>query len=262
MTAFTNPVRLGRTGLKVGPLAVSGGYGVDAAALREAFDRGVNYFYHGSLRRSGMQQAVQEIVANGQRERLVLALQSYSRWASLLERNFIRGLKQLKLEYADVLLLGMFNGWPSTRLLDRAEQLRERGLVRHLAISSHNRPRFVEYAADPRFSILHVRYNAAHPGAERDIFPTLPSEQRPGVVAFTATCWGKLLKPSHMPKGEAPMRARDCYRFVLTNQDFNVCMTGPRDAAQMNEALAALDEGPCSAEEMERFRRIGQHVHG
>jgi hypothetical protein len=134
MPAFPTQVRLGRTQLDVGPLAVSGGYGVQAPALREAFERGVNYFYHGSFRRAGMRQAVREIVANGQRERLVLVLQSYSRWGSLLERNFVRGLKQLNLEYADVLLLGMFNGWPSPKLLERVERMRQRCLFRYLAI--------------------------------------------------------------------------------------------------------------------------------
>jgi len=243
-------------------LGVAGGYGVDAASLREAFERGVNYFYHGSLRRSGMQQAVREIVKNGQRDRLVLALQSYSRWAGLLEHFFVKGLKSLKLEYADVLLLGLFNGPPSPRLLERVEKLREKGLFRQLAISSHRRPEFLEFARDSRYSILHVRYSAAHPGAERDVFPHLPADKRPGVVAYTATAWGKLLAPNRMPKGEAPLRARDCYRFVLTNPDFNVCMTGPRDAMQMREALAALEEGPCREEELERFRRIGLHVHG
>lgn len=262
MSAFPSKVRLGRSGLEVGPLGVAGGYGVDTASLREAFDRGVNYFYHGSFRRPGMQQAIREIVENGQRERLIVLLQSYSRWGGLLEHFFVKGLKALGIEYADVLLLGLFNGSPSPRLLERLERMREKGLFRHLAISAHHRPSFVDYAKDARYSILHVRYNAAHPGAERDVFPGLGEDPRPGIVAYTATSWGQLLSPRRMPKGEVPMRARDCYRFVLTNPDFNVCMCGPRDAAQMREALAALDEGPCSTEELARFRRIGQHVHG
>ena len=63
-----------------------------------------------------------------------------------------------------------------------------------------------------------------------------------------------------MPRGETPLRARDCYRFALSNPDFNVCMTGPKDADEMDEALAALDEGPLSAEEETRIRRIGMLV--
>lgn len=37
-------------------------------------------------------------------------------------------------------------------------------------------------------------------------------------------------------------------------------MTGPANAAEMKEALAALDEGPLAPEEQERIRRVGAHV--
>ncbi len=64
-----------------------------------------------------------------------------------------------------------------------------------------------------------------------------------------------------MPSGQAPLRGRDCYRFVLSNPQFNVCMTGPRNASELKEALAALDEGPLSTEEDNRVRTVGQYVH-
>lgn len=262
MAPFPHRITLGRTGLSVGPLAVAGSYGVDARSLRKAFDRGVNYWYHGSLRRAGMTLALRELVKEGKRSELVLVLQSYSRLGWFLERTFLKGLKLIGTDYADVLLLGWYNGPPSPRILDAAERLRQKGLVRHLAISGHHRPAFVEFAADPRLGVLHIRYNAAHTGAEQDIFPRIPKENRPGTVAYTATRWGKLLNPKKMPKGEAPLRARDAYRFVLSNPDLNVCMTGPANAAQMDEALAALSEGPLSSEEDARARRIGAFVHG
>ncbi len=37
-------------------------------------------------------------------------------------------------------------------------------------------------------------------------------------------------------------------------------MTGAKNTAELEEALAALDEGPLSAEEMTRVRRIGEFV--
>lgn len=74
-------------GRSVGPLAVSGGYGVDVKSLREAFDRGVNYWYHGSFRKPAMTQAVREIVREQKREQLVLVLQSYTRWACVFVRE-------------------------------------------------------------------------------------------------------------------------------------------------------------------------------
>lgn len=260
MASFPERVALGRSGLQVGPLGISGGYGAPKHALLKAFERGVNYWYHGSRRSPGMTEAIRELVASGKRDELVIVLQSYSRWPWLLDKTFDRGLRALGLDYADVLLLGMFKRLPSPRLLDRALALQQQGRFRHLAISSHHRPSFVDYAQDERFAIMHVRYNAAHTGAEKDIFPHL-SDDRPGMVAYTATRWKALLTPSKMPPGEAPMRARDCYRFVLRQPAIDVCVTGPSNEAHVDEALAALDEGPITPEQDERFRRIGAFVH-
>jgi aryl-alcohol dehydrogenase-like predicted oxidoreductase len=179
-----------------------------------------------------------------------------------MERTFKAGLRALGTDYADVLLLGLFNDTPADSVLTCAERLKERGLVRHIAISAHKRSAFVEYAKQERYGLLHIRYNAAHAGAEQDVFPHLATENRPGIVAYTATSWGQLLQKNRMPKGQEPLRGRDCYRFVLTNPNFNVSMTGPRNAEELSEALAALDEGPLSPEEEARIRAIGRHVHG
>lgn len=262
MGAFPQRTTLGRTGLEVGPLAVAGGYRIDAPSLLRAFDRGVNYWYHGSVRRDGMATAIRDLVAAGRRDELVVVLQSYTRWPWFMEWSVARALRQLRLDHADVLLLGLHNSAPGDGLLDRADRMREKGMFRHLAISAHHRPAFVGFAKDPRYGILHIRYNAAHIGAETDVFPLMAKDGRPGVVAYTATSWGKLLSPENMPQGEAPLRARDAYRFVLSNPDFNVCMTGPKDRAQMDEALAAIDAGPLSEDEQVRFRRLGAFVHG
>ena len=262
MPAFPQRVTLGRTGLSVCPLAVSGGYGVDDKSLLRAFDRGVNYWYHGSMLKPGMTSAIKQLVAAGKRDELVIVLQSYMRWPWYMERRLTKELRMLGIDHCDVLLLGWYNVVPPKKVMDRVEQMRAKGMFKHVAISSHHRPNFVELAKDPRFGILHIRYNAAHTGAERDVFPNLPADHRPGIVAYTATRWGSLLKAGSAPKGESPMRGRDAYRFVLSNPDFNLCMTGPSNAQHMDEALAALDEGPLSPEENTRIRGLGSYLYG
>lgn len=261
MGSFPGRVTLGRSGLAVGPLALAGGYGIDRGGVLRAFDRGVNYFYHGSRRSLGMAAAIRSLIAGSHRDELVIVLQSYSRWPSFLERSLRRGLSELGVDHADVLLLGWFNHVPSRAMLERAARLREVGMFRHLAISSHHRPAFVEFADDERFSVLHIRYNAAHTGAEHDVLPHLPAAGRPGTVAYTATRWGSLLNPTKMPPGERPLRGRDAYRFVLSNPGFDACLCGPKNHIELDEALAALDEGPLSAAEETRIRAIGRHVH-
>jgi len=49
---------------------------------------------------------------------------------------------------------------------------------------------------------------------------------------------------------------------VLSRPEVDVCMTGPSNAAQMDEALRALEQGPMSEEELAWMRRVGAAKHG
>ena len=253
---------LGTSGVTVGPLGVSGGFGAPAEAFEMAFERGCNYFYHGSLRRDGMATAIRNLNAKGNRDRLVVVAQVYTRFAWQVRVSLESFLKGTGLDHVDCLLFGWYNRLPPKRILDAARQVKERGLAAHLALSGHRRTSFPEFAGTGQFDWFHVRYNAVHRGAETDIFPHLPESGRPGIVAFTALCWGKLIKPGKMPPGEHPIRASDAYRFCLTHPSVDMVIAGPKDRYQMKEALTTLDSGPLSPEEDERIRRIGAHIYG
>lgn len=258
----TNKVRtLGRTGLTVGRLGVACSYGAPAQAFEEAFEHGANYFYWGSARKEAMALAIRNIIARGQRDQLVIVIQSYSRSAMLMEYFYQQALKRLKIDMADILLLGWHNKPPSARILERALKMKAQGMFRFLAVSGHHRPLFAELADDTTFDLFHVRYNAVHRGAEAEVFDRLPGDHRPGVVTYTATRWGDLINPEKMPPGEAPFTGTDCYRFVLSQPAVDICLTGPKDTQQMREALKALELGPLSADELERMRRIGDYIH-
>jgi aryl-alcohol dehydrogenase-like predicted oxidoreductase len=115
-------------------------------------------------------------------------------------------------------------------------------------------------ARDARVGMLMMRYNAAHPGAEREVFPHL-AEETPGVVAYTTTSWGQLLDPALAPAGERVPRGTDCYRFVLSNRRVDACWAGPGTADQLDDAMRALDLGPMSEDELAWMRRVGESVH-
>jgi len=261
---------LGRTGLEVGRLGISASYGVPGEAVERAFDRGVNYIYWGSRRRDSFGAAIKRL--RPQRERFVLVIQSYSRVAKLVAWSVERALRALSYDYADVLLLGMWNRTVAPKILDAARRLKERGLARFLAVSTHKRTLVPQIAAARDFDVIHFRYNAAHPGAEIDIFPHLPTGDRPGMVSFTATSWGQLLGKGtlqgflpgthSLPKGERAPTGTDCYRYVLTRPEVDVCLTGAADAEQMEQALEALRLGPMAEDELAWMRRIGRAVAG
>lgn len=264
MPSFNAQVSLGRTGLKVGRLGISSSYGAPAAAFEEAFERGCNYFTWGTFLRGRspeMKKALRNILGQGRRDDLVLAMVTYAHSAVLTEFFLKRGLAAIGLDYADVLILGYFPKRPPQRVMDGALRLKEKGLVRFIGLTSHNRKLFPLLAEDGLIDILHIRYNAVHRGAETDIFPHINGDNRPGIVSFTATCWQQLLKSRKMPPGQTPPTAADCYRFVLSHPGVDVCMTGPRTLDQMRANLQALAAGPMSALELERMRIIGDAIH-
>jgi aryl-alcohol dehydrogenase-like predicted oxidoreductase len=259
MACSWDRVPFGSTGMRVTPLGLGSTYGLVARDVERAVERGVNYIYWGSYRQAAWAEAVRNL-GPARRQDLVLVVQSYTRLASLMRLSLERALRELKTDYTDLLLLGWWNAPPPRRILDAAVALKEAGLARGILISCHHRATFEAYIDDPAYDGIMVRYNAAHPGAEREVFPLL-SRRRPGVVSYTATRWRELLDPRRMPPGEPVPRASHCYRFALSNPHVDVCLSGPADAAQLDEALSALDQGPLSEEEMAWMRRIGAHVH-
>ncbi len=262
---FNQPVVLGRTGLKVGRLGIASGLWAPAPAIEEAFERGCNYFTWGTFirgRSPHMREAIRNIVAKGQRQRLVLSMFSYAHQPFLTEHFLARGLKSVKLDQAEILILGFYSRRPSRRMIDRALRLKDKGLVRFIGLSGHNRKLFPKLAEARDFDVFHIRYNAAHRGAETEAFPFLKGEKRPGVATFTATKWGRLLNPKKMPPGEVAPTAVDCYRFVLSHPSVDVCMSGPKTLDQMRENFKTLDLGPLGEDELARMRRIGDFIRG
>lgn len=263
MGSLAQRVPLGRTGLSVSRLGLGASYGVSRRGCLEAFDAGVNYLFWGSTRTRGMGLGIRELGRRpGIREQMVVVLQCYVRWPSLVSRSVERGLRSLGLDYADVLLLGWHDRHPSTAVLEAAERLRERGRFRHLAISSHQRRLIAEWLPEERYDAFHLRYNAAHRGAEQEIFPHLPVADGPGIVSFTNTRWGHLLDPAKMPAGTAPPTAADCYRFVLSHPAVHVAICGPAGDDQLRHGLSVLESNSMDDEELARMRAIGDHVHG
>jgi aryl-alcohol dehydrogenase-like predicted oxidoreductase len=109
--------------------------------------------------------------------------------------------------------------------------------------------------------MLMIRYNAAHRGAEQEVFPVTRARSMP-VVAYTALRWRALLHstPDDPPGFEVP-RATGWYRFVLQSDAVTVVLAAPHTRAELLEDLEVLDVGgPLVSEEYERLAAHGQRV--
>jgi len=139
-------------------------------------------------------------------------------------------------------------------------RLKEEGKIRAIGASMHDRARAGRLAEDSILDLLMIRYNAAHPGAETDVFPHL-ARRRPAVVAYTATSWRRLLRAPRGWKGRA-MTAGECYRWVLGSPHVDVVLCGPRTAAEWRADLAEVEKGPLPEAEAAWMRELGRVVHG
>lgn len=254
---------LGSTGIAVHRLGISATYRPGKQAIYRAIDEGANFFFAFGV--DTQMRSVLRDVFKSKRQGLVLATGAYNLLVGYpnLRRTLEKRLRQFGTDYIDVFLfLGVTK--PKQFPEEAREQLRrfrQEGKVRSVGISSHDRKFIGQLTADGELDVFMLRYNAAHRGAEKDIFPYL-DRHNPGVVAYTATRWTALMrKPKNWPRGERIPTAGMAYRFVLTHPNVHVCLTAPRNLQQLEENFAAFRQGPLSEEEMDFMRRFGDAVY-
>jgi aryl-alcohol dehydrogenase-like predicted oxidoreductase len=255
---YRNVPALGRRIFRLG-LAVN--YGIEGVDLEWAMTQGVNYvFWTPSAKR--VTQSLKAAIKRD-RESFVLACgPTTGYFGGGIRHACERLLKKLGTDYIDIFQifwLGRMSAWtPST--IDALVSLRTSGKVRAIGVSIHDRQRAGKLVQDSPLDMFMIRYNAAHPGAESDIFPHL-AKRKPMIVAYTATRWRGLLKRPKDWRGPV-MTASDCYRFCLSNPHVDLVLTGPKNRRQLRENLSNLREkGPLSEEENRWVREFGQIVH-
>ena len=260
MAHFNDPITLAGD-LRTRRMGIGSDAGISAHALEWAFERGLNYFYWGTRRTAGMKQMIRSL-APAKRDQMVIALQTYDTTGFATAQTFRRGLRQLGIDHADVLILGKRDGPVSRRAQDGALALKQAGLVKHLCISAHDRSAYQAHLASGLYDIIMVRYNCAHTGAEREVFPLLKESQpQPSVIVYNSTRWGHLFDPAWMPEGERTPEPTHLYRHALGHSAVDMVLTAPKTEAQLVANVAALEHGPLDADEIEWLSRIGKHVH-
>jgi aryl-alcohol dehydrogenase-like predicted oxidoreductase len=241
-------------------LGLSGTFGLDEAGAREALETMQYVFW--SPRMPRLTPALRDALARDRERYAVSAGPLLGYLPGGVRKAAEKALRMLGTDYLDVFQLywlgkmSAFTGAVQEELV----KLREEGKVRAIGVSIHDRPRAGRLADDSILDLLMIRYNAAHPGAEQEVFPHL-ARRRPAVVAYTATSWRKLLKAPRGWTGRVPS-AGDCYRFCLTSPHVDVVLTGPRNVSELRENLAAVARGPLDAAEMDFMRTFGRVVHG
>jgi predicted aldo/keto reductase-like oxidoreductase len=246
-------------------LATRGNTHLTADDVKYAIERGVNYL-NWCGHPDGMSRAIAHLGA--ERKQVVLAAQFEARSAGDAKRELVSMLEELKTDSIDVLTLYYVeteDEWNEITApggaWDYLAEQRRVGRLKRIGLTSHQRALAAEWAQSGKLDLLMIRYNAAHRGAEREVFPVTQERQIP-VITFTGLRWKALLAGTRDdPPGFVPPSAVDCYRFCLSQPAVSVALMAPGYRAELEEDLKLLNDWRgLDAVEMEWLAAHGDRV--
>ena len=247
---------LGKTGLLVSPLAISGKNSLPPRAFSKALDAGVNLFFW-----EPPYETLSHFVRT-ERNRLHVVTGSYEADGPSLVRDVERALRTLKTDHLDVFLLFWARSPErfSEEALEQLAKLKQAGKIRATGFSTHDRALAEHALRLGRLDLVMTRHSAAHPGAEKTLFP-LCEALGVGLLTFSATSYGRLLRPTGISKDVVRFSAADCYRYSLGQAGVSSVISAPRFPKELAENLAALSDPVLSDEKRAALRAHGEAVH-
>lgn len=284
--------KLGRTDLTVSCLGLGGGGSISSEDTLYAFDRGINYFFYSSDLHhyiySPMSGALRQLCGRGSsvREKVVLATVTYIKSPEMAIAALLDQFVELGIDYIDVL----FWGWIGSndgraledclqlapdlrgansvyqrtieRMFGTSERLKKMGAVRYIGASFHDINLAQQWSHSPLLDVVMVRHNVAHRSAQSQVFNQLDAQDpsRPGIVTFKSTgshtgvLWDT---PLGLPKACWQPTVPDLYRYSLSQNCVDVCLTGLTRREEVDAAISGVQQGKLTTAELEYLNLYG-----
>ena len=284
--------KLGRTDLTVSCLGLGGGGSISSEDTLYAFDRGINYFFYSSDLHhyiySPMSGALRQLCGRGSsvREKVVLATVTYIKSPEMAIAALLDQFVELGIDYIDVLFWGWIGSNDGSALKDclqltpdlrgsnsvyqrtiermfgTSERLKKMGAVRYIGASFHDINLARQWSHSPLLDVVMVRHNVAHRSAQSQVFNQLDMQDpsRPGIVTFKSTgshtgpLWDA---PDGLPQGCWRPIVPDLYRYSLTQNCVDVCLTGLTCREQIDAAISGVQQGKLTPAELEYLNIYG-----
>ncbi|MBE9171200.1 aldo/keto reductase [Pleurocapsales cyanobacterium LEGE 06147] len=236
---------------------------MEQSCVNRAFAAGINYFFFYNLSFTNLLDELKPLLTHN-REELMVATGSQSRDKSELTQYLDKVRRCLEIDVVDVFFIEYVSPLDEMsqiqEVLDKLHTWQEKGWIRYVGVTVHNRPLALKLIGDKKCEVLMHRYNMAHRGVEQEVLPAA-LEARIPIIAFTCTRWGSLLK-GH-PNWQAPVpQAADCYRYALQHPAVRLALTAPQTLTQLEENLRVLQAPSLNSSEIALWQQYGDLIYG
>ena len=275
-------VRLGRTGLEVSDVSFGSSGTSDAALVRYAFERGVNFFDTAESYRGGFAEEAIGEALQGKRDRVVLSSKTKAdtgdRRADMM-RALEGSLKRLGTDRVEIYFNHAVNDvdrmqnqewWEFTELAKRQGKIRFRGMSGH----GSRLPECVDYAVDHDLvDVVLVAYNFAQDPSFYDrlrhtfhwaaIQPDLPrvlkkaKQKNVGVIAMK-TLMGARLNDMRPYERRGATFSQAAFRWVLAGEYADALVVSMNGTREIDEYLAASGDPKVTTSDLELLERYAR----
>lgn len=246
---------LGRSGIELAPLIVSGAFSLTPSSLALAAERGVDtYFWE--PRYTNLTRFLRQ---PRRRELQVVAGSFHADRRGLLD-DLETARRRLQRDCIDLFLLFWVRS-PARLGAEALATLREwvdKGWIRSYGFSTHDRAIACAAIESGDWPVIMTRHSAAHRNAEQELLP-MAAAAGVGVLGFSALCYGRMLRSSSVfERGPA---AVDCYRYSLGQAAVAACVSAPRRHRELEHNLAVLDDASLSEDQKLALIAHGTEVY-
>jgi predicted aldo/keto reductase-like oxidoreductase len=220
------------------------------------------------------------------REKVVLATVTYIKSPEMALAALLDQFVELGIDYIDVL----FWGWIGSndgqaledclqlapdlrgansvyqrtieRMFGTSERLKKMGAVRYIGASFHDVNLAQQWSHSPLLDVVMVRHNVAHRSAQSQVFNQLDAQDpsRPGIVTFKSTgshtgvLWDA---PLGLPEACWRPTVPDLYRYSLSQNCIDVCLTGLTRREEVDAAISGVQQGKLTPAEIDYLNIYG-----
>jgi len=268
----TDRITLGKSGLRVSPICL--GMTMSPETVIAAYDAGVNFFFvTGDLHwpmYDGIRKGLAKLLDGNpsRRDEVVVGVVSYLDNPLFAALQFHEVIGEVPgLQRVDLLIAGAVSSdqsfYPRVDAMARARAAGQNG-ARAIGATFHQRSLAVVSEQYDMLDIRFIRYNSAHPGARRDLFPYFRSVRTSPVFNFKSTMsqvTPQMFEALNLPKSYWVPDICDYYRFVLTRPEIDGVLCSPMQPEEVQQLARALEKGPLTREEEEYMIWLSSLVH-